>query len=218
MRSTVRLILAFLLFQSISIAEDLPLLGLAHAGVRVSDIEKARSFYTGVLGLEMPFDLKMANSDALMLQYYKANDNQFLETYPNLKPNMPFRMTHVAFVTDDIEKLHKMLEDRGLHPNPINTGRDGNKSCGIRPVPGQQLGFLEFTQYSPGSLHSNTNGKDMSAKRLSNHMQFAGIVATDMAAALQFYNVMGFKEIWRGMQKGIEGQIVDLQLSGKSGD
>ena len=217
---TMLLILSFLLLllQSLAIAEDLPLLGLAHAGVRVGDIGKARAFYTGVLGLEMPFDLKAPNGNTLMLQYYKANDNQFLEIYPNLKPDMTYRMTHVAFITDDIEKLHKMMEDRGLKPGAITTGRGGNKNCGIRPPPGQQLEFLEFTQYLPGSLHSNTNGKNMDARRLSNHMQFAGILATDLSAALKFYANLGFKEIWRGAQKGVPGQAIDLQLPGKSGD
>lgn len=214
----MRIILSLLLLHCFAFAEDLPLLGLAHAGVRVSDIAKAQAFYTGVLGYEMPFDLKMPDGNALMLQYYKVNDRQFLEIYPNLKPDAVYRMTHVAFVTDDVEKLHKLLDERGLKPGPINSGRDGNKSCGVKSPPGQQLGFLEFTQYLPGSLHAKTLGEDMSAKRLSNHMQFAGIVVTDLNAALQFYRTMGFQEIWRGTQKGMQGQLIDLQLPGKSGD
>ncbi len=119
------MVLSLLLLQYIVFADGLPLLGLAHAGVRVSDIAKAQAFYTGVLGYEMPFDLKMPDGQALMLRYYKVNDNQFLEIYPNLKPDATYRMQHVAFITDDIEKLHKMFEERGLKPGPINPGRDG---------------------------------------------------------------------------------------------
>ena len=201
-------------------AQDLPLIGLGHAGVRVTDIPQAGRFYTGVLGYEMPFDLMMPKAPQnLMLQYYKVNDTQFLEIYPGLKPEMPYRMTHVAFITNDLIKLHQMMEDRGLKPGPINSGLDGNKSFGIRPPPAQQLGFLEFTQYLPGSLHSNTNGKDISSKRLSDHMQFVGIVVTDMDAAMQFYKTMGFAEIWRGTAEGPnKGEQVDMQLPGKSKD
>jgi len=210
------------LLHSAIAAEDPPLVGLGHVGVRVSDIEKARAFYTGVLGYEMAFNLMTPDGNSLMLQYYKVNDTQFLEVGPNLKADAPYRMTHVAFITSDIDKLHRMLEDRGLHPGPINTGRDGNKSCGIRPPPGQQLGFLEFTEYVPGSLHSNTKGKNMSGKRLSDHLQFAGIVVTDLDAALEFYKNMGFKEIWRGTsggtREGSNAQLIDLQLPGTSND
>jgi TolB protein len=203
-----------------TLAQDLPLIGLGHAGVKVSDVGRAGQFYTGVLGFQMPFDLMMANTPQdLMLQYYKVNDTQFLEIYPGLKPDTTYRMTHVAFITDDIETLRQMMMDRGLNPGPIKEGRDGNKSFGIRPPPGQQLGFLEFTQYLLGSLHSNTIGKDVSDRRLSDHMQFAGIVVTDMAVAMQFYKTMGFKEIWRGPTEGPgKGEQVDMQLPGKSHD
>jgi TolB protein len=221
MRSIIRFtLLLSLIAPGAVFAQDLPLIGLGHAGVRVSDVAQAQLFYKGVLGFEMPFDLMMPKApQTLMLQYNKVNDTQFLEIYPGLKPDMPYRMTHVAFITDDLAKLRQMMLDRGLKPGPINAGLDGNKSFGIRPPPGQQLGFLEFTEYLPGSLHSNTLGKDMSNKRLSDHMQFAGIVVTDMDAAMQFYKTMGFTEIWRGPAEGLtKGEQVDLQLPGKSHD
>jgi TolB protein len=212
-------IFSFLVSRAV-FAQDLPLIGLGHAGVRVTDIAETRKFYSSILGFEMPFDLMMAKApQELMLQYYKTNDTQFLEIYPGLKADMNYRMTHVAFITDDLEKLRQMMLDRGLKPGPINAGRDGNKSFGVRPPPGQQLGFLEFTEYLPGSLHSNTIGKDVSDKRLSDHMQFAGIVVTDMDAAMQFYKTMGFTEIWRGPAEGpTKGEQVNMQLPGKSRD
>ena len=203
-----------------AVAQDLPLIGLGHAGVKTTDVPRADAFYAGVLGYQMPFHLMMPKApDQLMLNYYKVNDTQYLEVYPGYKAGGNFRMTHVAFITNDLEKLRQMMIDRGLTPGPINPGLDGNKSFGIRPPPGQQLGFLEFTQYLPGSLHSNTNGKDVSDKRLSDHMQFAGILVTDMDAALAFYKTMGFTEIWRGPAEGpTQGLQVDMQLPGKSHD
>ena len=211
----MRLIQLFILIPLAALAQpqtdSLPLLGWAHIGVRVSDVAKSRAFYNGVLNLEMPFDLKTPDGQRPAGQYYKVNDTQYIEIAPNLKPGMD-RMTHVSITTTDIAKLHQMLEDRGLKPGPITTGRDGNKACNIVNPPGQRLARLEFTEYEPDSLHSKTNGKDMSAKRLSNHLQFVGIPVTDLDAAVHFYQAMGFKETARG------GDVVDLQMPGRLAD
>ena len=66
MRALVFLALAPALF-----AQQFPILGLAHVGLKVSDIDKAGQFYGGVLGLDMAFDLKVLKTGALFLQYYK---------------------------------------------------------------------------------------------------------------------------------------------------
>src|SRR5260370_24706198 len=85
-------------------AEDMPLLGLGDAGFRVADLDKARAFYHGVLGYEEAFDLK-APDGHIALAYFKVNDHQFLEILPGIPAGKTVMMTHVAFYTDDIEKL-----------------------------------------------------------------------------------------------------------------
>jgi catechol 2,3-dioxygenase-like lactoylglutathione lyase family enzyme len=115
-------------------AQDLPLLGLNHVGIAVSDIDKARLFYHDVLGLDMGFDLVKPDL-TLFLQYYKVNDHEYIEIYPTLKPDSIVRETHIAFYTEDIEKLHQALDARGLHPTPVKTSHwDGNQSFDLRPL------------------------------------------------------------------------------------
>src|SRR5215472_8572458 len=135
-----RLLLCLGLVAGTLAAEDLPLLGLAHVGFRVNDLEKARAFYHNVLGYEEAFDLK-APDGHIALAYFKVNDNQFIEIFPGIPPGKTVMMTHVAFYTDDIEKLHKMMEERGVSPGKINSEKDGNRNFGVRPPPGQNLEF-----------------------------------------------------------------------------
>jgi catechol 2,3-dioxygenase-like lactoylglutathione lyase family enzyme len=199
-------------------AQDLPLLGLAHMGVAVSNIDNARLFYHDELGLDMGFDLIKPDL-TLFLQYYKVNDHQYLEVYPTLAPDAIVRETHVAFYTDDIEKLHQMMDSRGLNPTPVKTSHwDGNQSFDLRPAPGQDIVFMEFVQYMPGSLHTNNFGKALAARRISTHMKGAGVLVKDPDIAESLYKKMGFKEIWRGTGQDGQTKMVDMQLPGSSGD
>ena len=199
-------------------AQDLPLLGLNHVGIAVSDIDRARLFYHDVIGLDMGFDLIRPDL-TLFLQYYKVNDHEYIEVYPTLKPDSIVRETHIAFYTEDIEKLHQALDARGLHPTPVKTSHwDGNQSFDLRPAPAQDIVFMEFIQYMPGSLHTNNFGKALSAKRISTHMRGVGVLVTDPVAAEALYKAMDFKEVWRGTTGEGQTKLIDMQLPGPSGD
>src|SRR5690242_15446724 len=76
-----------------------PIVGLAHVGLFVSDINKADVFYGHVLGFAH-FSLDKP-SGGLMLNYYKVNDHQYIEIYPGLKGDAQDRLSHVAFETTD---------------------------------------------------------------------------------------------------------------------
>src|ERR1035437_4006403 len=199
-------------------AQDLPLMGLSHVGIAVSDIDRGKQFYNGVLGIDMAFTLVWPDTKALWLQYYKMNENDYIEIYPTLKPGAINRETHIAFQTDDLVKLHQMMEARGLKPQPLGKiGPDGNWGFNLLTDPGQGVP-LEFVQYMPGSLHINSRGKSLSERRISTHMIGVGVLISDPAAAESLYKTLGFKEVWRGTDEDGKVRLIDLQLPGGSGD
>jgi catechol 2,3-dioxygenase-like lactoylglutathione lyase family enzyme len=215
---TMRLLYCLCLLGGIVSAQDLPLLGLAHVGFRVGDLEKARVFYHDVLGYEEVFDLK-APDGHIALAYFKVNDDQFLEILPGIPPGKTVMMTHVAFYTDDIEKLHQMMEARGVSPTKINQGKDGNRNFGIRPPPGQNLEFLEFVQYMPDGWHLQSKGKALGEGRISTHLEHAGIIATDFTTAKHFYvDQLGFTIAWEYKKDGVRTNLLHLRLPGPSRD
>ena len=201
-------------------AAELPLMGLAHVGIRVSDLERARSFYSGVLGLENAFTTKKEDG-SVFDTWFKVNDRQFIEIFPGLTSEDTIPMTHIAMWTEDIEKTRQIMLGRGLAPTEIHVGaRDHNLSFSLLQLPGQNLGFLEFAQYTPESPHMLSEGKSLGARRLSTHLEHAGIITTDLDAALQFYvDRLGFKETWRrvnGDSKRVA--LIHLRMPGPSGD
>jgi catechol 2,3-dioxygenase-like lactoylglutathione lyase family enzyme len=196
-------------------AQELPILGLNHAAFQVEDLRSADAFYHGVLGLDAAFqEPKPDGSPGLI--FYKINDDQYLEVSAGLAAAEDRRMSHVAFQTNDLDKLHAILEAKGLKPTPIKSGKDKNRNFGVRDPEDNRL---EFTQYMPGSLHSNAIGKSLSPNRISAHMMHAGIYVTDVDAALKFYrDRLGFQETWRGGRTEGELRWINLKTPGTRGD
>jgi catechol 2,3-dioxygenase-like lactoylglutathione lyase family enzyme len=211
----MRVFLSFLLLAGVGFAQELPITGLAHVGFRVSDLEKARGFYTGVLGYQQAFELKNKNGGTA-LAFFKINDDQYIEISPNLQPGQDDRLTHIAMLTPDIEKLHRMLAARGLAPPPIGAGRDGNRNFSLEDPDGHRI---EFVQYMPGSLHTRAHGKFLDGRRISDHLLHAGVTVADEAGATAFYrDKLGFLEIWRGGPTAAEVRWINMRMPGPRGD
>ncbi len=211
----MRVLFTALLLVCAGQAQELPILGLNHAAFQVSDLKAADAFYHGVLGLDAAFnEPKPDGSPGLV--FYKINDDQYLEVSGGLPAGQDKRMSHVAFQTSDIEKLHAMLEAKGLNPTAIKFGKDKNRNFGVLDAEGNRL---EFTQYMPGSLHSEAIGKALSPNRISTHMLHAGIRVTNVDAALKFYrDQLGFQEIWRGGAQEGDLRWINLRTPGTRGD
>jgi lactoylglutathione lyase len=201
-------------------AEELPLLGLAHVEIRVSDLEQSRKFYHDVLGYEEAFESPGTEGTGAVVAFFKVNDRQFIELVAGLKANIMPPMTHIAIATDSLERLRAMLVQRGLAVTPIlKSPRDGSLSCAIRSLPGQNLGALEFVEYVPGSLESLARGNALGVRRISQRLEHAGIIATDFAAARRFYiETLGFHETWSRNQPDGTPVLNHLCLPGSSGD
>jgi len=135
--------------------------------------------------------------------------------------------SHIAIYTDDLDKVHKMIEDRGLAPGKINeAAKDGNRSFAIRKLPGQSLEYLEFVQYMPNGWHRQSAGKFLSDRRISTKLLHAGVITTDFDAAWHFYvDGLGFTV---GLQpkpnaqsspdQVKKGSHIAIRMPGPSGD
>ena len=187
-----------------------PIVGVAHIGLETNDIAAARHFYGDELGYQEPFKLDKPDG-GLMLTYFKVNDHQYIEVFPDLKSETQDRLSHIAFETTDIRQLRDYLASRGIKvPDKVQTGRDGNLNMMIADPDGHKV---EFVQYMPGSLHSTNFGKFLPDTRVSDHMIHVGVTVADRPAADRFYkDVLGFKMTWYGGRNDVETDWVDMRV------
>lgn len=194
---------------SIAAPDRPPIVGVAHIGLKVSDLAAADNFYGHVLGYDH-FSLNKP-SGGLMLNYYKVNDHQYIEIYPTLMNPNEDRMTHFAFETTNLQKLRDYLAANDVKvPATLKPGLDKNLSMMIKDPEGHDV---EFVQYMPGSLHSNNFGKLMPETRLSKRLIHVGVTVQDRETMDRFYrDLLGFKLAWYGGMKDGDIDWVNMRV------
>jgi catechol 2,3-dioxygenase-like lactoylglutathione lyase family enzyme len=174
------------------------ILGIAHIGLRVSDIEKSRAFYKDFLGLGEPFLLNKPDG-SLDLTFIKVNDYQYIELFPGLKTGQD-RLSHISIYTDDAERMRQYLASRGVKvPERVPKGRSGNSNFNVDDPDGHSV---EIVEYEPDGWSMRDKGKAMSGARISDRMLHLGILVGNLAKSMEFYNdILGFEEFWRGASR-----------------
>jgi catechol 2,3-dioxygenase-like lactoylglutathione lyase family enzyme len=165
------------------------LAGIAHAAIRVSNLEKSRDFYQK-LGFEEAFAM---NQNGIPSQsFLKINDRQFIELYPQRDRSQAIGFMHVCFEANDLVGLNRFYASEGLAPIPVRRAGAGNL---LFTLAGPEQQNIEYTQYMPGSLHSNDRGKHLGANRIAEQILAVGIDFEDPSAAIAFYKQkLGFIE------------------------
>lgn len=190
-----------------------PLAGVAHIAIRVRSLDASREFYEK-LGFEQAFALT-DKEGKVRESFIKINDHQFLELYP-ANPDVPKEASigflHVCFEGDDLQAIHDDYVEHGLTPTPVRKAGAGNLLFTLAgPVDANGTAQnLEYTQYQPGSLHSNDQGKHLGQDRIADSIGSVSVAMRDPAAARDFYlNQLSFKSI--------AGDPMFLHMPGNSG-
>lgn len=182
MRTKILIPLVLCLASTLVSAQASNLNGIAHVAFRVSDLDKARQFY-GKLGFEQAFDFKDDHGNVTQA-FIKINDRQFIELYPRTQEGQPVGLTHVCYEASDIESVRSFYVKQGLNPPDAKKARAGNLLF-IMHDPEDQV--VEFTQYMPGSLHSEDQGKHLGAHRIADHLSGAILPVTNLAREREYY-------------------------------
>lgn len=187
-----------------------PIIGVSHIGLRTDNLDASRKFYTGVLGFSEAFSLDDPPGK-LLLTYFKVNDHQFIEVFPELKGAKEDRLSHIAFETTDAEQLRAYMASRGWDvPAKLDPMLDGNRGFEAKDPDGHTV---EFVQLMPGSIHSRDFGKHMPDTRISQRIIHVGVTVRDRSAADKFYrDILGFQETWHGGMKDTETDWVDMRV------
>jgi len=156
--------------------------------MRVGDLSASRGFYER-LGFEEAFAL--GQSDAATEAFIKVNDRQFIELYSKRSPAEPAAFMHVCYESSDLDGLNRFYRSEGLAPTDVRRAGAGNLLFSLKG-PGQQV--IEYTQYMPGSRHTNDRGQHLGAHRVAETILGFATEVEDQAAARAFYaEKLGFR-------------------------
>ena len=129
--------------------------GLHHFNLIVSDKEKTKAFYNGVLGLEIALETEIEDAEfsrgvglpntKVLATFFKLPANSgMIETFQYVNPKgQPIPATtkandggwqHICFQVDDIEETRKELEGKGVKflSTPATIAADHPYFAGVR--------------------------------------------------------------------------------------
>jgi catechol 2,3-dioxygenase-like lactoylglutathione lyase family enzyme len=206
--------LAVVLCTALSSAQTPSLSGIAHVAFRVADIEASRSFYRK-LGLEEFFEFQRDGKTTEA--FLKINDRQFIELYPAPDSAQPAALMHVCYEASDLQAVRAEYAGRGLNPPEVRKAGAGNLLLVLHD-PEQQV--IEYTQYMPGSRHTEDRGKHLGPSRISRQLLGVAFPVGDAAVERSYYvGKLGFMTMDSGEPSalripGDSGQCVRLEPAG----
>jgi len=188
-------ILAFYFLLSTFYSLRPALRGVAHMALWVSDIDKARGFYTDFLGFQELHRVRRTDGTTQVV-FLKVNENQYIELRDGLVAGRD-RLHHISFYTEDAGKMREYLSSMNIEAHPgICSELPGNRGLSVRDPEGHAV---EITEYSREGKTRRERGKFLGDQRISNRIMHVGIIIGDVPAAMKFYDgVFGLKEFWRG--------------------
>ena len=160
--------------------------------MKTDNLDKARRFYSGVLGYDEVFRHKRTISGPAELSVFKVNDHQYIEVAPILQNPSDDKLIQIGFQTADARQLREYLAGKGVSlPSHVSKDSDGNYSFVLKDPEGHNI---EFVEYLEGSLQSKYRGKGISDRRISDHMLHVGVHVKSPPEQDKFYkDILGFR-------------------------
>jgi catechol 2,3-dioxygenase-like lactoylglutathione lyase family enzyme len=178
----LRWLTVFLLLpNAVSWGQSADLSGIAHVAFRVSDVERTSQFYQK-LGFVQAF--AFSKDGKVSQAFIKINDRQFIELYPETPKEPQADFMHLCFEGSDLNQLNAQYRQQGLNPIGVLKAHAGNL---LFTMVGPEHQNIEYTQYMPGSLHSEDRSKHLGKHRLSKHLLAVDLAIQNSSAAESFY-------------------------------
>jgi catechol 2,3-dioxygenase-like lactoylglutathione lyase family enzyme len=162
------------------------ILGIAYVRIRVTDVEKAKAFYGGVLGLQSR-DLK--NGDGVQATFV-VNANQSVELSKTAAGAGGSYLEEIGLLTDNVARMRTYLTAKGIPADKIWTRPDSVAWFATQDPEGNRIVFVEQKNATAGA---GTPGA------ISHKLLHAGFVVKDWKTENRFYeDALGFRLYWKG--------------------
>jgi catechol 2,3-dioxygenase-like lactoylglutathione lyase family enzyme len=179
--------------------------GIDHVDFYTTDAAGNGHLYETVLGLASAPPIETGQTARFVV------GKQWVGYSPAPDAKSSNRMDHVAFTTDDCERLRSYLKANGVQvPSTIHKSKDGHREFRVRDPEGYEIEFLETAIVEPTKKEGNGAS---AADPISRRIIHAGFVVRDRAAEDHFYkDILGFHLYWYGGMQNDRADWVAMQV------
>jgi len=206
MKNIVRIILSvavLLVVGGMRAAEDAgrpKVYGIAYVKVKVTDVEKSKAFYGGVLGLQAGGE----SCKGVANPCFSINASQHVELVKTDAGDKGSFLPEIGLATNSLEQMASFLAAKGIPASKILRRPDSVKYLEVFDPEHHKIVFVEG---KPSATEALLPGA------VSNRMIHAGFVVKDGKAESRFYeDTLGFKVFWHGGFKDDETNWYSVQV------
>jgi catechol 2,3-dioxygenase-like lactoylglutathione lyase family enzyme len=176
-------------------------LGIAYVRFKVTDLEKAKAFYGGELGLaNSPAIIKDKRREAI----FAVNQDQHVELVTTDPGTGGSYLVEIGLATDDLERMRAYLTEKGVPADRIATREDGSSYFETADPEGNKIVFVQ---------QKRSGAETGTAGAISHKLIHAGIIVKDAEAENRFYrDTLGFHVYWHGGMKDDETNWMAMQV------
>ncbi len=177
---------------------------IAHVRLYVSDMDKSRAFYGGILGFPSTDPFCMAPALSCFAVRFFPHP-QIIELQQAPSPAPKDWLAELAFSTDNVPRMRDYLVAHGIVPGPISKAASGPQHFELRDPEGNLISFV-------GRIPVVSHVQPVS-NAVSERIIHAGFVVRDRAAMDHFYkDILGFRPYWHGGMKESGTDWVAMQV------
>jgi catechol 2,3-dioxygenase-like lactoylglutathione lyase family enzyme len=136
--------------------------GIGHVAFRITDLDRALTFYCDILGLREAFRLDRDGEPSPWIVYLQVAPGHFIELFPGAEkvgpqPDGDAGYSHFCLLVDDIQATVRALGARGLSIDGEPTkGIDHNYQYWITDPDGNRIELMQIMAESP---HAAADGR-----------------------------------------------------------
>ena len=184
-----------------SVAGRPKIYGIAYVKVKVTNVEKSKAFYGGVLGLQAGG----AACKGVANPCYSINGAQHVELVKTGSGDKGPFLPEIGLATSSVDQMLTFLTAKGIAAGDVLRRADGTKYLEVLDPEQHKIVFVEgAAAVESGAMHKGA---------VSNRLLHAGFVAKDSKAESRFYeDALGFNVYWHGGFKDEETDWYMVQV------
>lgn len=199
MKPLLSFCLLFIVIAQPAVAQKHPrITGIDHVAFYTTDAEGAKKLYTQTLGLASVPPVEYGETQRFQI------GTQWVGYSAAPDPDNASRLDHVAFTTDDVDALRRMVAAANVKAEKIDTHADGSRSFFVTDPEGNDIEFVQRgkadqAEAEPGSV--------------SHRLIHAGFAVHNRKAEDHFYkDILGFHLYWYGGMQPDRTDWVAMQV------
>lgn len=116
---------------------------MVHVTINTADLEKSLAFYQEIVGLKIQTDMRQKGGMPIVF-LGNGQESTCVELIENKEQPYSGSGLSIGFHVDDVDAMHKWMEEQGLQPSPVISPDSKSKFFFVNDPNGVSIQFIRL--------------------------------------------------------------------------